>query len=174
MNWEQLIQVFTLINEPYSSAYVAAQPTAESIQRIGQALKITLPEKLLRFARDCPSYGTWFASIGPDYDSYLHILELNNEFRREGEFGNNGKVLSPLPPDLIMINHGHDGDCDCLEIGSFHEQTAEYRISYWSQTNARPTLSWATFHEYLEWHVGNWTRSASPEIQTRIDRILHA
>jgi hypothetical protein len=62
-----------VINEPYAKAYVAAPATAESIERINRALNISLPGTLVRFAEDCPSYGTWFASIGADYDSYLHI-----------------------------------------------------------------------------------------------------
>jgi hypothetical protein len=95
MTWEQLVAVFAVINEPYAKAYVATPPTAESIERINRALNISLPGSLVRFAEDCPSYGTWFASIGADYDSYLHILELNKAFRAEGDFGNDGKLLPP-------------------------------------------------------------------------------
>jgi hypothetical protein len=57
----------------------------------------------VRFAEDCPSYGAWFASIGADYDSYLHILELNKAFRVEGDFGNDGKLLPPLPIEKLLL-----------------------------------------------------------------------
>ena len=80
MTWEQLVEAFAVINEPYAKAYVAAPPTAESIERINQAFNISLPGTLVRFAEDGPSYGTWFASIGADYDSYLHTWNGTRRF----------------------------------------------------------------------------------------------
>ena len=173
MTWEQLVAVFAVINEPYAKAYVATPPTAESIERINRALNISLPGSLVRFAEDCPSYGTWFASIGADYDSYLHILELNKAFRAEGDFGNDGKLLPPLPKDLVLINHGHDGDCDCLEMGTYNEQAREFRLRHWNQISGQlSNLMWPTFREYFEWHVGNWRKHATNEIRSHVEKIL--
>ncbi len=173
MTWEQLVEAFAVINEPYAKAYVAAPPTAGSIERINRTFNISLPGSLVRFGEDCPSYGAWFASIGADYDSYLHILELNKAFRVEGDFGNDGKLLPPLPMDLVLINHGHDGDCDCLEIGTFSEQTKEFRIRHWNQISGSfSNLIWPTFREYLEWHVGNWRTRATNKIRSHVDKIL--
>jgi hypothetical protein len=50
-------------------------------RRIDQVLKVTLPPAFARFAEECPIYGTWFVSIGADYESWMHILKLNEGFR---------------------------------------------------------------------------------------------
>jgi hypothetical protein len=95
MEWAKLMEIFSLCNQPYDGAYRASPPTADSIRRIDQVLKVTLPPAFARFAEECPIYGTWFASMGADYVSWMHILKLNEGFREPDHEG------KPLPPDFV-------------------------------------------------------------------------
>jgi len=124
MEWEKLVGAFKLLNAPYSKAYRAQPPTEASIARINHSLGIILPPALIRFARECPIYGTWFAIVGEDFESFMHIIELNRVFH-ETEGDESGDPLAcdplacdPLPSWLVMINHRHDGDCDCYDTRS--------------------------------------------------------
>jgi hypothetical protein len=116
----------SLCNQPYDGANRASPPTADSIRRIDQVLKVTLPPAFARFAEEGPICGTWFASIGADYESRMHILKLNEGFREPNDEG------KPLPPDLILFSHGHDGDCHGLDHG-LDERSKQYSIRYWNQ-----------------------------------------
>jgi len=87
-----------------SSWYPSRPPTEASIGRIERELGVRLPALLVDVARACPSYGGWFGSIGDDFDSHNHILSINRTFREEG-----------LPPRYVVLNHGHDGDCDAWD-----------------------------------------------------------
>ena len=57
MEWAKLIEIFSLCNQPYDGAYRASPPTADSIRRIDQVLKVTLPPAFARFAEEGPIYG---------------------------------------------------------------------------------------------------------------------
>ncbi len=161
MEWEKLVGAFKLLNAPYSKAYKAQPPTEASIESINRALGIVLPPAFIRFARECPIYGTWFASIGEDFESFMHILELNRLFHEaEGDESNDPLPCDPLPSWLVMINHGHDGDCDCYDTRIRNEQTGDYRIQYWRDRKGPRNRTWNTFHEYLEFHVQHWARDA--------------
>lgn len=92
----------------------AAAPTAESIARIQRELSVRIPDEFVRLAAACPSYGSWFASIGPDFDSSHHITRLNDLFH-DGRQLHDGQDGPALPAHLVMLNHGHDGDCDCWD-----------------------------------------------------------
>lgn len=167
MEWAKLIEIFSICNQPYARAYKASPPTEDSIRRINQVLEVTLPPALIRFAEECPTYGTWFASIGADYESYMHILKLNEAFREPDD------ESKPLPPGLILINHGHDGACDCLDTKAFNEQSKEYPIRYWNQSKGlASSTAYATFHEYIEHHVENWMKHAPTDVRRQIDNIL--
>jgi hypothetical protein len=101
-----LIDLLPAAFEPWGSSglYPSRPPTAESVERIESTLHIKLPQLFIDVAAACSSYGGWFNSIGDDYESHAHILRLNAGFRESG-----------LPPRYILMNHGHDGDCDAWD-----------------------------------------------------------
>ncbi|MHB1562101.1 MAG: SMI1/KNR4 family protein [Isosphaeraceae bacterium] len=102
-----LLDLLPAAFEPWGSSgwYPSRPPTPESIARIEAALRLTLPSLFIEIAAACSSYGGWFNSIGDDYESHAHILSLNAGFRAEG-----------LPPRYVLMNHGHDGDCDAWDL----------------------------------------------------------
>lgn len=168
MEWETLVRAFDLYGGVYSKAYRAAPPTEASIREINKVFGIVLPPAFIRFARECPIYGTWFASIGEDFESFMNIVELNRVFHQpEGD-----EPGDPLPPWLIMINHGHDGDCDCLDSRTYNEPTGEYLIQHWRDRKGPGKLKWETFHECLEFHVRNWARRRNGETRQKLDALL--
>jgi hypothetical protein len=58
-------------------------PTPRSIAAINEALGITLPASFVAFAKACTHYGAMLASIGEDYGSGCHILNLNKSLHHE-------------------------------------------------------------------------------------------
>jgi hypothetical protein len=101
-----LIDLLPAAFEPWGSCglYRSRPPTAESVERIESALRISLPSLFIDVAAACSSYGGWFNSIGDDYESHAHIISLNEGFRAVG-----------LSPRYVLMNHGHDGDCDAWD-----------------------------------------------------------
>jgi hypothetical protein len=61
MEWAKLIEIFSLCNQPYDGAYSASPPTADSIRRIDQVLKVTLAST--NDAKSTPS-GTGISTRG--------------------------------------------------------------------------------------------------------------
>ena len=61
----------------------------------------------VEIARASPRYGGWFGSIGEDFESPNHLLSINRCFREEG-----------LPARYVLLNHGHDGDCDAWDTAA--------------------------------------------------------
>ena len=102
----------------------ALAPTEESIKFIQNALGIELPASLIEFARCSEHYGDWLASLGPDFDSQTHILNINKEWRSEVE------ESMRLPSEYVIINVGYDEDFDCLDLSTFDKDTGEYFIAY--------------------------------------------
>ncbi len=78
----------------------AVPPSAEHVQAIETDLGIRLPSLLLDLAIQSKYFARWFAELGPDRSSALHILTINNRLVDNGKSEN-----------LIVINHGYDGDC---------------------------------------------------------------
>ena len=97
-----------------------AQPTESSIRIISERLGFTLPSDFIAFANICPAYDAWFGSIGEDFESPVHILEVNAEFHSPD-------IL--LPAELIVINHGYDDDLDCYDLRKTEEES-RYSICY--------------------------------------------
>jgi len=124
---DKALALFELIHQPWEQAFVVAPPTKESIQYINAELEIQLPPSMIAFANRCSSYGAWFAGLGDDYNNHLHILNINQEFRDSSD-----PTDGFIPNWLVIINHGHDGDCDCLDTRSYNQTTGEYPIVYWS------------------------------------------
>src|SRR4051812_9406500 len=72
---------------------------------IGANAGIALPPLFIEVAAACPAYGGWFNSIGDDYENNYHILSMNAALHAGG-----------LPPRYVLLNHGHDGDCDAWDL----------------------------------------------------------
>ncbi len=78
----------------------AATPTAESVKAIEAALEIRLPSLLLEVASRSRYYSRYFAELGPDSSSNLHILPINQRLAGDGK-----------PDDLVVLNQPYDGCC---------------------------------------------------------------
>ncbi|SRR5579862_339038 len=129
---------------PWTCSWYPSKPATEkSVAHIESILKITLPRDFVEFSRLAHNYGVWFGSIGDDYDSHNHLLNLNAAFHQPDD----GSLA--LPDQWVLINHGHDGDCDCLDVSS--GVRPEYPIYYISVGSSdEPILRASTFREYLE------------------------
>jgi len=103
-----LFQLVSIATEPWDSWYHVAPPTPGSVERIQRELSITIPEDYVSVAAACASYGSWLAGLGDDYENNCHILALNTVFHTADE-------TPALSNHFILLNHGHDGDCDCWD-----------------------------------------------------------
>lgn len=129
----------------------AEPPTEESVKYIESELGISLPRSLVSFARASKNYGNWLASIGPDYDSYNHIIAINKELANEGK----------LPKSFIAINVGYDDDYSCIDIETYDETKDEYLITYWAGDvpQSESDLS-ESFPQYMEKNIEYWSKNA--------------
>lgn len=142
--------------EPWGSStwYPSRPPTDSSVQHIEAELGIRLPPLFVEVARTCPSYGGWFGSIGDDFASHNHIVQINRSFRAEG-----------LDPHYVLLNHGHDGDCDAWDTQSQPAGDGERPIVYFNYDVDRRATSGlrpiaTSFADYLDAQVR--TRPALP------------
>jgi len=156
-----------LMNHPGN----ASPPTDRSIARINAELGIELPSSLIEFARRSQNFGAWFCSLGEDYDSHAHILAMNRDFHspdREGMY-----APGPMPPYLVMINHGHDDDCDCLDLRVPRSPEDEYSLAYWSPGEDAVALA-PSFADYLRFHLGHWMEGLRKDRRALVRAILDA
>lgn len=102
-----LLDLLPATFEPWGSLsmFPSRPPTAGSVERIESALRFKLPPLLIEVATACPAYGGWFNSIGDDYENNYHILSMNAALHAGG-----------LPLRYVLLNHGHDGDCDAWDL----------------------------------------------------------
>lgn len=141
MSLQQLADWYTRKWMVYSGVYSAKPATEESVAYIESKLKVKLPRDFIEFSRLCESYGAWFGSIGDDYDSHIHLLQLNEAFHRASN------ESFALPENWVLINHGHDGDCDSFDISA--GSASEYPVYYINVDSPwEPLLRANTFHEY--------------------------
>jgi hypothetical protein len=126
--------------EPWKGMKVAP-PTPASIRRIEAELGIEIPESLREFALRSRNFGAWFAGLGEDYDNSFHILGLNQVFHQV----NRKHPHVRMPPHLVLINHGHDGDCDCFDLQRPRGANGEYSIRYWTEWGG----DWALYPSLL-------------------------
>ncbi len=132
---------------PWTGNWYPSKPATDaSVAFIERALRVALPGDFVEFSRLVHNYGVWFGSIGDDYASHNHLLQLNESAHQADE------ESIALPEHWILINHGHDGDCDCFDVSG--GSGSEYPIYYLNVGFPRqPTLLAATFREYLEKHA---------------------
>jgi hypothetical protein len=145
---KQLVELFDLGITPWKNhlPWRAPAPTTQSIAYVNRSLGIELPPSFVEFSRKCDCFGAYFGSIGEDYDSDWHILTRNRVFHTDAE------GYTPLPSHLVLINSGHDGDCDCFDT-RFRDSGGEYSIVYWDATagpDFTPSESLPTFYHFLE------------------------
>lgn len=133
---------------PWTCSWYPSRPaTDESIARIQTALNFVLPPDFIELSRLADNYGVHFGSIGDDYDSHNHILRLNCVFHDPVILEEGVKQL--LPPSSVLINHGHDGDCDCLNLME-RLPDGEYPIYYVNVCGTqKPDLRSLSFRQYL-------------------------
>jgi hypothetical protein len=150
---ELLMQLLSATFEPWgaSGVYPSRPPTAESVQKIQDALGIALPKLFIEMAAGCSSYGGWFGSIGEDFESLNHMISINRAFHSDG-----------FDRRYVLLNHGHDGDIDALDTRSVGS-SGEHPIVYISEgpdgTVTQITRTHDTFHEYLSDLCRNSARS---------------
>ena len=156
---------------PWGSAswYPSRPPTDASVRHIEAELGIRIPVLFVEVARACPAYGGWFGSIGDDLASQNHLLSINRGFREEG-----------LSPRYVLLNHGHDGDCDAWDTQGQPSAAGELLIVYFKYDSDRRELrglrpSADTFAEYIEAFVrANAPRCPEKSLRRRAKRILAA
>jgi hypothetical protein len=160
-----LVELVGYACEPWgSSGFRAAPSTSASLERIARELGVRVPPLFARVATECRVYGGWFASIGEDYDNPMHIIELNRAFRDMG-----------LPAHLVMLNHGHDGACDCWDTTRVHD--GEHPIVYVGLEESGDArlgdLLGASFRDYLETYCRQHApRTPVRPLRRRAKRIL--
>jgi hypothetical protein len=148
--FEKLVALFDLRQ---TTVFPAQPPTDSSIATINTHFGVTLPPMLVRFARVSQKFGCYFASLGEDYENDSHILRINKQFGRVRR-RRQGRWQQVKPEYLLVINHGHDNDCDCLDLRSWNPQTGDYALRYWTPSTQHvdaESEGWPTFHAYLEW-----------------------
>lgn len=155
--------------EPWgkSSLYPSRPPTEASVRRIEGELGVTLPPLLIEVARACPSYGGWFGSIGDDFASHNHMLVINRQFREEG-----------LAQRYVLLNHGHDGDCDAWDLEAQPTGGGESPIVFFHYDCERRELrnlriSAASFADYIDTFVrAHAARCPIKGLRRRAKRVL--
>ena len=105
----------------------ASRPTDLSLEKIQSEFGFSVPKDFVEFARRCPVYAGWFTSIGEDFTDARHILSINRKYRT-AEYGG-------LPNDLVVINHGYDGDLDCYDLSNIDGE-GRISICYCSKISA--------------------------------------
>ena len=102
-----------------------------SIKYINSHFGISLPPKLIDMANKSQNFGSWFDSLGPDFSNPFHIIRINRIYHRMRRRPHGGKWQRAKPRYLLVINHGHDDDCDCLDLRTWDSETGDYPIQYW-------------------------------------------
>jgi hypothetical protein len=177
MPFDTLAELFAIATEPFSRVPWSSgkPPTARSIEKIQRKLGIRIPEDYVQLATTCSSYAACLAGIGEDYESGRHIIGLNRLFHDtvlERVYGGSGVAL---PSHFILLNHGHDGDCDCWDI---RERTAsgEHPIIHVSIESSRPELvqnRFDSFRAYVEdFVVTNAPRHPKPGVRRKAKRMI--
>ncbi|MBU6954512.1 SMI1/KNR4 family protein [Hahella sp. NBU794] len=169
------------------SGYVCHQekPTLDSINRVNEHFGFSLPQGLIDFAMLSAKFGSFFASLGEDYYNHYHIIRVNRIFRRLRRRAHGDKWRAAKPKPYIVINHGHDRCCDCIDTSDWNEAIQEYRIVFWYPGAKEVEYRYDSFLHYINHHVmahanyhlnninssGN-IRTPSREVAERLKRVL--
>jgi hypothetical protein len=162
---EQLLSLFAMA---FTREGGDSRPTIKSVDRINRELGIVLPASFIKFAERCPGYTSLFSSIGEDFDSAYHILNVNREFHSD-------EPHYSVPRWFVVFNHGHDEDCDGFDSRKSGAD-GEYPVMYWdaSQGVAFDNARWPVyshFQDYLEFTLTYHAKNADRE---RAERIIHS
>jgi hypothetical protein len=168
---DTLLDLLPASFEPWGSSswYPSQPPTEASVRRIAAELGTEVPALFIEIARACPSYGGWFGSIGDDFARHNHLMSINRAFREEG-----------LAPRYVLLNHGHDGDCDAWDTEAERSAEGEMPIVYFNYDCDRRQLrglrpSAKTFAEYIDAFVrAHASRCPEKGLRRRAKRILSA
>lgn len=163
-----LFGLLPAVFKPWGNLYPSRPPTDRSVRRIGAELGVRLPALFLEVAAATPSYGAWFGSIGDDFASHNHILSINRSFRE----------LEGLPPRYVLLNHGHDGDCDAWDTEAQPSSGGELPIVYFNHDYERGELralrvTATSFAQYIDTFVrAHAPRCGTRGVRRRAKRIL--
>ncbi len=149
-----LLELLPAAFEPWGSmeSFSALPPTRGSVQRIESELGLAIPKLLIEIAQACGTYGGWFGSLGEDVASQSHIITINRTFRAHG-----------VPPRYVLLNHGHDGDCDAWDTFATRPPGNELPIVYFRFSSESKEIRClrtvaSTFAQYIDGFV----RSTAP------------
>lgn len=133
---------------PWTCSWYPSKPaTAESVAFIEESLKFAIPRDFVELSRLADNYGVWFGSIGDDYQSHNHLLRLNDAFHDSDLQAEAASIA--LPDHLVLLNHGHDGACDCFDITA-PPVGGEYPIYHLNvEYPKEPKLLARSFRQYL-------------------------
>lgn len=130
----------------------ALPPTSNSILRIEEVLKIHLPKSFIAFAQHSKQYGNWLASIGEDYRSETHIINMNQE-----SHGSSSNEIQK-PSNFIIFNVGYDEDFNCFDSETYDEDIDEYLITYWYPgVDLRESSLYGSFYNYMHAQILGWS-----------------
>jgi hypothetical protein len=168
--FDTLTELFEIATRPWSYTpwSHATPPTPVSIERIYTEMGVRIPDDFVRLAVACPSYGSWLASIGDDFDSVGHITQFNQVFHDSRRL-HDGEDGPALPRHLIMLNHGHDGDCDCWDTRVV-TASGEHPIVYVcleAQTLESYGTPFQSFRAYAEYFALHHSCRVSDKAQRR-------
>ena len=148
--FEKLIALFDLGE---ATVWPVRRPTAESIGAINRHFGVSLPPLLIKLAQQSERFGAHFASLGDDFENDFHIIRVNRLFASKRRRTPQGWRRAK-PEYLLVFNHGHDDDCDCLDLRSWNPESGDYRVRYWTPSDRErapvPDHSWLSFHAYFE------------------------
>jgi hypothetical protein len=133
---------------PWTCSWYPSKPaTDKSIAYIENKLKIRIPHDFIELSRIADNYGVCFGSIGEDYQSHNHLLQLNEAFHNPEIQAEDSCTV--LPVHWVLINHGHDGACDCFDISAM-DANGEYLIYHLNvECPKEPKLLARSFRQYL-------------------------
>lgn len=151
------IEKMARLFDAFHSGYVCQveKPTKNSMRRINEHFGIQFPASLIEFANRSNSFGTWFAGLGEDYENPWHIIKINSLFRKMRRRKHRDKWRRAKPGELIIINHGHDRDCDCIDASDWNEEAKEYRLVYWYPGLEVIEYRYDSFLDYINEYVLN-------------------
>jgi len=134
------------------------RPTTKSIKHINQHFGIELPASLVEFAYRSEHFSTWFGGLGEDYANPMHIIRVTSHYRNKRRRKHGDKWRRAMPRQYIVINHGHDDDCDCIDTADWNAETSEFRLGYWCPGMDTLEFRQDSFLHYINRYVLDWAR----------------